>query len=173
MKKLALFFAVLMIALPVLCACSEADDEAPAGMKLVKNDIVNYKLYVPETWTESISTGVVGAFCSNSDVTNVTVMAWNVDSNETIDSWWEKGQSDFGLILDDMKLSSTETTTLGGVAAKKYTYTAKLGENEYSFIQVACIHWSMVYVLTITSLPDLIGSHSEDIENILASFKFN
>ena len=173
MKKLAFIMALILASLPLLVSCSNNEDEAPDGMKLVTNDIVNYKLYVPETWTESISTGVVGAYCSNSDITNVTVMAWNVESGETLDTWWEKAQTDFNIILDDMQLSSTETTTLGGVAANKYSYTAKLGENEYSFVQVACLHWSMVYVLTVTSLTDLIGSHTEDIEDMITYFEFD
>lgn len=173
-KTISLMLAFLMLA-ALFVSCSGSQSDAPAGMKSVSadNEVANYDLYVPEEWTASISTGAVGAYCSNTDTTNVTVMAWNVDSSETLDTWWEKYRSDFDLVFDDFSLTSEEATTLGGVAAKKYVYTAKLGEYEYTYVQCACLHWGMVYIMTFTTTPDLYESHTEDIANIITNFKFH
>lgn len=173
MKKIALLLAVLILALS-LAACGEQSDvNVPNGMQLCTNDVINYNLFVPEEWTPSISTGAVGAYCSAEDPTNVSVMAWNVDSSMTLDAWWDGYVSDFELVFDEMTVVSEETTTLGDVAAKKYTYTAKLGEHEYYYVQCACIHWSMVYVLTFTSTPENCETHEEDLADILEYFEFH
>lgn len=174
MKKISLLLAILMIALP-LVSCSQNTDDAPDGMKLITadNEVVNYKLYVPDDWTPSISTGAVGAYCSNSDTTNVSVMAWNVDSSETLDTWWDKYRKDFDLVFKDFELTSEETTTLGGVTAKKYAYTAKLGEYTYTYVQCACLHFGMVYVMTFTTMPDLYEQHADEFNDVITCFKFD
>lgn len=177
MKKLSALSTILatLILAAALVSCSSEQSEAPYGMKLItdENEVVNYNLYVPESWTASISTGAVGAYCSNTDTTNVTVMAWNVSADETVDTWWDKYRADFDLVFDEFTLTSEESTTLGGVAAKKYTYTAKLGDNEFNFVQCACIHWSMVYIMTFTSSPDNFASHAEDFSDIITNFEFH
>ncbi len=173
MKKIAIILAVIILALP-LTACGEGSDVAvPNGMQLCTNDVINYNLFVPEEWTPSISTGAVGAYCSNEDPTNVSVMAWNVDSTMTLDAWWESYKTDFDLVFDEMNMISDENATFGEVAAKRYTYTAKLGEHEYYYVQVACIHWSMVYVFTFTSTPENYETHSEDLEEMIEHFEFH
>lgn len=174
MKKVSLILAVILLSLTALTSCSEASDvNVPNGMQLCTNDVINYNLFVPAEWTPSISTGAVGAYCSAEDPTNVSVMAWNVDSAMTLDLWWEQYCSDFDMVFDEMTLISSENATLGDVAAKKYTYTAKLGEYEYYYAQYACIHWSMVYVLTFTSTPELYEEHTEELADIIEYFEFH
>ncbi len=173
MKKTALILAVVILATVILTSCQKKDPDIPSGMQRINSETIGCDLFVPEGWTESLSTGAVGAYCSNSDSTNVTVMAWNVDASTTLDTWWETYRSEFDLVFDDFKLESTETTTLGGVAANKYTYTAKLGENEFSYVQCACLHWGMVYVMTFTSTPDKIESHAEEISDMITYFRFH
>ena len=174
MKKISLILAVMLLSLTALTACSETSDvKVPNGMQLCTNDVINYNLFVPDDWTPSISTGAVGAYCSAEDPTNVTVMAWNVDSSMTLDLWWEQYRSDFDMVFDEMNLISTENATLGDVAAQKYTYTAKLGEYEYYYVQCACIHWSMVYVLTFTSTTALYEQHEEELADIIEYFEFH
>ena len=173
MKKLAIIMAVLMLAVTVLASCSSEPSDIPDGMRRITSEALGCNLHVPEDWTESsFTTNAVGAYCSNSDPTNVTVMAWNVDATETLDSWWAKYREDFDLVFDEFKLESTDNTTLGGVAAVRYTYTAKLGDIEYSYVQCACLHWGMVYVMTFTSIPEYSGSHEEEYSDIIGYFEF-
>lgn len=173
MKRIALIISALILALSVLTACAEKESGIPSGMQRVSSDELGCNLHVPENWTKSsFTTNAIGAYCSNSDPTNVTVMAWNVDASETLDSWWEKYRSDFDLVFDEFKLVSSENTTMGNVAAVKHTYTAKLGDTEYNYVQCACLHWSMVYVMTFTSIPDFFESHTDDISDIITYFEF-
>lgn len=177
MKKAAFILAVFILSLS-LFACTPNDPTIPAGMMRVTNDVINFNLYVPEGWTESISTGAVGAYCSNEDPTNATVMAWNVDQSTTLDGWWESYKSEIELVFDEVTLTSQESTTVriasgGSVAAMKYAYTAKLGSNEYNYVQCASLHWGMIYIITITTTPAHYEEHTEDIANILQYFEFH
>lgn len=173
MKKTALILAAVMLLSVVFTSCEKSDTSVPSGMQLVTNDVVNYDLFVPDDWIPSISTGAVGAYCSASDPTNVTVMAWNVDSSMTLDKWWEQYRSDFDMVFDDFSLISQENVTVDEISAQKYSYSAKLGEYEYYYDQYACIHWSMVYVITFTSVADNYESHLEDYEEIVSNFRFH
>lgn len=179
MKKLSLIAAVLILALAVLTACSGGDSDIPSGMQKITSDALGCDLIVPSDWSNSSvpsaepANAIVGAYCSNSDPTNVTVMAWNVEASTTLDTWWETYRDEFDLVFDEFKLVSTETTTLDGKAANKYTYTAKLGENELSYVQCACLYRGMVYIMTFTSTPATVESHAEDYSDIITYFRFH
>ncbi len=173
-KTTSLIFAFIFLLTAVLftASCSNEDPDAPKGMKLCSNDVVGFKFYVPEDWTLSMSTGAVGAYCSSSDPTNVSVMAWNLPSAMTVTEWWEQYKAEFEGVFSDFKVIDETNITMGGVAGVKYTYTAKLGDFEYYYIQAACIHSGMVYVFTFTSTPDKYESHLEEVDNMLAHFDF-
>ena len=94
MKKILL---ALMVALMCLClfSCGN-DDDTPKGMKLASDTkIVDYKLFVPESWVVSdAQRAVTQAYASDEDRTNVMVMQWNITENtKTVKDWWEKGGS--------------------------------------------------------------------------------
>ena len=165
-------FITLAACLCCLYSCSDSDVEVPAGMQLCRDDVVDYYLFVPDGWSISMTTGAVGAYCSASDMTNVTVMSWTTGGETTIDEWWEMYESDFNLVFDEMNMISTDNATLNEVAAKKYTYTAKLADTEYYYAQYACMRRGMVYILTFTSTPELYEEHTEDLDNIVANFRF-
>lgn len=173
MKKISLILAVAILMTVVLTSCEESEVQVPNGMQLVTNDVVNYNLFVPDDWTPSISTGAVGAYCSADDPTNVTVMAWNVDAEMTLDAWWEQYRTDFDMVFDEFSMIGQENVTIDEVAAQKYSYSAKLGEYEYYYDQYACIHWSMVYVITFTSTVENYESHLEDYAEIIENFQFH
>lgn len=173
MKKISLVLAVIILVTAMLTSCEESEVKVPNGMQLVTNDVVNYNLFVPDDWTPSISTGAVGAYCSAQDPTNVSVMAWNVDTTMTLDAWWEQYRTDFDMVFDEFSLIGQENTTVDEKAAQKYSYSAKLGEYEYYYVQYACIHYSMVYVITFTSTVENYESHLEDYEEIVSNFQFH
>lgn len=156
-----------------LTSCGETSD-TPKGMVLASNEIVDYYLYVPDSWTIDLAAGAVSAYYSESDPSSVSMMAWNIeDSETTLDSWWENNLKDFNLVFTNFNLESESNTVLDGVAAKQYVYTASLGENNYKFTQIAAMRKSMIYLFTYTSTAENYDSHAEDITKITENFKFN
>ncbi len=176
MKKIALLTAAVLIMTAFLSCSAANDDEIPYGMQLIDDEVVDYKLYVPEDWTPSISTGAVGAYYSSDDPTSVTVMMWNDDLNATLDEWWEGYQEEFEAVYEDFTVISTDSATLGGVSAMRYEYTGTFAGTELHYIQYVCMRYSLsvsaVYILTFTSTEANYESHLEELSDIVDNFTF-
>ena len=201
MKRITALLLVLVLSFS-LCACAQDNTDAPEGMKLVDTETKNYSLYVPEHWSIDMSTGVVSAYASKADQSNISFTGFAVDTaslaKETvvsdtgseieakgmIDVFWESYSEDFAATFGDtMKYidqDGKETdspapakTSLGGLAANKYTYTARVTGETYKFMQVVCIEAGYVYILTYTAVTEAFDSHLEDVESVISNFKFN
>ena len=172
MKKSALrtIAAAFAISLTLSAAsCKNTDEYAPpAGYTLASNENADYCLYVPDKWTVDMSTAAAGAYYSATDPSSVSVMGWDLQNyDSSLDEWWETNKTDLALVFTDFNEISEENTTLDELYAKRYTYTAKLGENSYKFLQEAAIKDGYVYVFTYTSLEDTFDSHLAEVEEIL------
>lgn len=168
----------VLLALLVCCgafsltACGEPSD-TPKGMKLASNEIVDYYFYVPTEWTTDLAAGAVSAYYSAEDPSSVSMMAWNIEDDEmTLDSWWETNVSDFNLVFDNFNLEQSSNYILSETAAMQYVYTGSLGENNYKFMQVACMTKGMIYLFTYTSVADNYDAHLEEVAKMLENFKF-
>ena len=185
MKKItALILAAVMCI--ALCACGEsAAADAPDGMKKVEVDTKNYTIYVPQSWTVDMSTGTVSAYASATDRSNVSFTAFTVtDRTTTLDSFWESYADDFKSTfgdtmkyIDEKGEESAEPvaakTTLGGIAANKYVYTARVTGEIYKFMQVTCLAAGSIYILTYTAVDSAFDAHVDDVNRIISEFKFN
>lgn len=110
MKKTLSVLCALLCAFS-LFSCGK-DSWVPAGMKLVSTDAVDYTMYVPEDWTVDISTGVVSAYVSNTDRSNVTMAAFNLsDDNSTMTAleYWDKYEADLIATFPDMQYISPDS----------------------------------------------------------------
>ena len=202
MKKIVAFVCSVILCLS-LCACKQIDPNVPDGLKLVETESKDYSLFVPEDWSVDMSTGVVSAYASLVDQSNVSftgfaikmrdLYAETVASSDTgsdadvkgiIDVFWESYSEDFAETFGDSMKYIDENgeesdspvyvrTTLGGLEANKYTYTARVTGETYKFTQVVCIEAGYVYILTYTAVTESYDEHLEDVESIIANFKFN
>ena len=78
-KKISAFAAGLIIA-GALCGCGNpADSYAPKGFMKISPENADYVLYVPDSWTADISTGVTTAYVSAKDRSNISFMAFEAD----------------------------------------------------------------------------------------------
>ena len=183
--------AVILILVMSLCLFACGDDEVPDGMFLASNtDIVDYKLFAPEGWLVSnqdrASTQV---YVSESDRTNVLVMQWNVTENtKTVADWWEKEYKpqvfEMGVYKEITVLEEGSDILLNQKAAKKYVYTAKLGDSFFKYEVIACIHQASIHVIHITYMQDVVAegqeitysrqeANKDAIQSVLDNFRFN
>lgn len=188
MKRLsrrALFAAFILCLSTLLMACSAS--EIPAGMKEASDPkVVDYHLYVPENWVVDLQTGAVSAYYSASDPSSVNMMAWSVPNTDyKPQQWWEESLVDIEDVYSDFVLETSAETTLDGVYAMEYTWSARIGDNAYRFMQVAAVRKSMVYVFTYGTLESYVNSngetvqterfdaHLEDVRSMLQEFVFS
>ncbi|MDD6799669.1 MAG: hypothetical protein PUE85_04535 [Firmicutes bacterium] len=166
---------ICMAALLSFCACTK-DAFVPSGMKKITNSsIVDYTMYVPNEWTEDISTGVVTAYYSQQDRSSISMMAFDhKDSSTTLAQYWEGYQDEYKATFSDMEiLTDGDDMIVGNRAAKKYVYNASVTGTEYRFMQVFIISGGYVYCFTYTSTPEKYESHLEDVNRILEYIEFN
>lgn len=97
---------MMMLCMLGTTGCSKFDEGwVPAGMKLATTDAVDYALYVPESWTVDLSTGVVCAYVSDSDRSNITMAAMNLSNDDaalTLDEYWAKYEADLVSTFPDL-----------------------------------------------------------------------
>ena len=177
MKKI---FALLMTFVLVLCAfcgCSARTKGAPDGMKaLESSDKLDYYIYVPVTWVQDLSTGVVSAYVSASDLSNVSITQFNLEELKKLDEYVTDYVEDLGENLKDFKLEEgypeNGKTLLNGVEAQKLEYTATLAGNQYKYMQIICAKGGTIYYFTYTALADAYDTNMEDVNMILDNFAF-
>lgn len=177
--KLKALFAILILTVMIFSGCAQnsADTEIPEGMKLFSNEHTDYTAFVPVNWIVDMSTGTLSAYVSSADASSISITAQGLelDDPKTLDDYWKGYEKDFNSIFKEFEYvgEAPTTTTLSGEPANKYVYTAKLGDNQYKYMQVVCIREMTVYVITYTSTPEGYDGNIEDVEKILDNFSFN
>lgn len=188
-----------IIAIFAFSACSADDDSwLPVGMQLASTDAVDYKLYVPSSWTVDVSTGIISAYVSDTDRSNVTVTAFNLsndNSTMTVSEYWSEYEALLKSTFPDMtyvqptvldadgnviesELSADEmagnpsTTLLDGVAANKYYYTATVSGESIEYMQLVAVRGGVAYIITYTATPTNFATHVADVEDIISNFRF-
>ncbi len=170
MKHMTRFLLVLLMAALALSAvsCEKGEYDPPAGMQTASDENAAFCLFVPDDWTLDYSTAAAGAYFSKDDPSSVSLMAWELDHTDTtVDEWWEMNKTEISTVFSNVEELSAENTTVDGTYAKKYVYTASLGEYSYKIMQIACIEDGDVYLFTYTSLPENYDTHLDDVEQIL------
>ncbi len=153
-----------------MASCNKNQDEfaAPAGFVTASSAFSDFYFYVPDDWTIDYSTGAAGAYYSSADPSSVSMMAWELEyTDTTVDEWWELNQDEVSDVFTEFNLESTENTTINDLYAKKFTYTATLGDFDYKIMQAACVKNSNVYLFTYTSLPEHFDEHIDDVNQML------
>ena len=167
MKKIAVFITAVIFVLS-LAACERNDGSAPAGWISASDEKADFRFYVPDEWTVDFSTAAAGAYYSSDDPSSVSVMAWELEyTDTTIDEWWKLNVGDLSLVFQNIELISDENTTVDGIYAKSYTYTASISEFNYKIMQTVMITDATVYLFTYTSTPENFDSHLEDVDAML------
>ncbi len=179
MKKLIII--TLSLICVVLCVASCSNGDAPRGMKIAcDTSIVDYTLYVPESWIIDSMGHTSSAHASDSDRSSISVKKTSVD---TIDKWWQSYKNALTTTFKDLKLEiEGEDYVLATLNGKKYAFTASFNNASYYKYEIIAIEkGGYVYEILIkyqgimkngtVSYSDEI--HKDNIKKILDNFKFN
>lgn len=177
MKKIWLITVALML-LITATSCSKNESELPEGMALLDNEAVDYYFYYPENWQADRNDGMVSAYVSDKDRSNVSVTTFAAPADVTsVDGYLAMGDTTY---FDHMKetfpdlemLTDGEETTLSGVPARQYVFTATVAGDPYKFKQVITYYYGYIYMLTYTSTVEGFDTHTEEVNSIVNEFKF-
>ncbi len=158
MKKVLIFVCLIMLAL-LLVSCSQ--NEVPEGYQLVCSEGDEFRLYVPASWQANAQSGVTGAYTSMSDNTAVNVYVADDAGDMTVDEYWTVCEEKLKDSLDGYEYDGKtdaetgEKIILGGQAAKKYRYKAKMSiggtETVYRYVQVIAKYKEKTYILLFSA----------------------
>ncbi len=152
------------------------DEEAPEGMKIASNyDIVDYLLYVPESWIVDVRNGLTMAHVSETDMSSIQVAQWNLTaSTKDYDKWWDEYKKQMNLVASvEYANPQLVDTKINGVDSKKAEYIITTDTQSYKCMVTATIARGSVYVIVYTSTVDMYNTHLTDVNKIIENFKFN
>ena len=177
MKKTVALLMVLVMALCLLCSCGDdsATMNAPDGMKaLTSSDKLDYNIYVPFSWTQDLSTGVVSAYAGMSDLSNISMTQYNYEENKILEDYIKDYTEELKGNLGKFEMCEgyPQNTLLDKVESVKLEYTATLASKDYKFMQIITLKNGTMYFFTYTALADAYDAHTEDIQKILDNFDF-
>lgn len=180
---------VISIMILALASCS-GKDQPPKGMKKLSSEFTNFNFYIPEEWTENISTGFVSAYAK--DLSNISIQTMSLSgvfssgsgyvfyadniSYSSIDDYFKDNYlKKINTTFSSFELKEEYTTNQNfGESDKcaKYVYTLDVDETEYTFLQIFTIYGSNMYIFTYTAASDNFESHISEVNNIINNFSF-
>ncbi len=171
-KILAIAFVMLML---VSCLVSCSQDNTPDGYKLVACEGDKFRFYVPQSWQASDRGGITSAVYAMDQNVTVSVYAADDAGELSAEEYWALCNEKLGAELKDYSWSEkTEKTVLGGKAAIKTVYSAKLtlldhttgktSDVAYKYMQVMARHDSKMYVMLYSAPEELYDAHVEEME---------
>lgn len=180
LRYTAILLVLLTLISCVFASCDTSslnpnDGWVPYGYQLASNENVDYTLFVPNSWTVDISTGVLTASTKGG---NITMVASAIESDVTLGSFWEEYAGQFETTFAEFAyVSKPEGENMilsnGKVSAKKYVYSATVSGTSYQFMQVTAIVNETLYLFTFTALADSYDSLVETVNEILSYVSFD
>ena len=190
-RPLALLCALLMLLSLVSCAASEGE-EVPANMQIASCAGADYRLYVPTSWVPNTSYGISGAYRDLSNQSTVSVQSYlKADYNERLvaegvdlNSSGDRLEGFWSLeclapVMDralDGQVTAYEeecvATSLDGVNAVQYHYSALIGGVTYELLQVVADGAEKYYVFTFMATKQMFELYRTEVDQMLTSFVF-
>ena len=169
MKKI--LSAILILCVIVTLAACSGDDETPDGMKNIAGENDAYYFYVPQSWVTN--TGLVGAYYSTVDTSNISITAYSGEKYTSSDEYWTSFKEDVTSISTEFEVVTENTPkVIGGKNAVQHTYKITVNGVKYQVQQTLVAYSNIMYVITYTAAEDRFESHIEDVTLILDEFKF-
>ncbi len=145
--------------------------EAPEGMKIASSEDRPYRFFAPESWQINTHTDATAAYASDSDSSNVNVGMYMTSlATETVADHYKRLEESYKISFSAYTLISDEEITMDGITARKYTYTAVSGGQEYKIVQAIVRKGEMFYYVTYTALPENFEKHIGDVVKMIENF---
>ncbi len=171
MKKIVALLLLLVMVFGVV-SCGEKV-EPPSGFQLASVDNAPFYLYVPNSWTSNVSSGISSAYCSTTGSVLVSAFSQEDDEDISLELYTAKTLESFQRTLASFELvTKLESTTLGSYAAYCFDYKAISGEKEMLFRTYISDYAEGFVVLTYSAEKSAFETYEADFDEIVAKFTF-
>ena len=168
--KKIIVLIIAVAALLSLVSCGKKTD-APNGMKNAAREDDPYCLYVPQSWVTNKG-DIVGAYYSNTDKSNITVMPYGGDFATTEEYWEDFKKRCTDEFAEFEVIKENEPKVVSGRNALQFVYKLKIDGEVYQCQQTVLAYGNLLYVITYTAAAEKYESHIADIDNILSVLSF-
>lgn len=176
MKKILSLCLACVLLCATLISCGKDEIEMPPYTQLASDpNVVDFYLFVPDTWTVDMSTGTAVAYHSVNDPTNISATLGQLNEiheEDPIGAYFASYSEQFTDAFGAPENVESANLMLDGHAAQQYIYTATFGGIEYKFWQVICIRQGRVYTVTYSSTVENYEKHAADMQEALTNFRF-
>lgn len=182
-RLLSVLLAILLCASLLLSACNNEEEpsDVPEGCLRAENEAVDYTFCYPDTWTVDRNDGMISIKYNvgkQGTIANasVSVSAFTMENSDMLaNAYWDTYKADLIDLYTEEKLnfvSEKVPTKLGGVAANRNRYDLTLSDMTYTFEQVICVRYGVVYLVTYTVPAVSYDTAADGFEKVIETFAF-
>ncbi len=174
MKKL---LALLLAALTVLtlAACTSESMKDAGAEEAYRENVVDFTLYIPETWILDTTSFVVSAHASKEDASTVTMTQADLSSGyQQIPAIFESTKDELAKLYTFKTLKEATQRKVADTDAAIYQYslTDKQSEAVLHYLQCMFIKDGTLYTFTYYATPDLYETHMPEVNKMLDAITF-
>ena len=172
MKKLIAVLLLLVMVFGVV-SCGEKVTP-PSGFQLASVENAPFYLYVPNSWTSNVASGISSAYCVAGNRVLVSAFAQQADESTSLELYTAKTLESFQRTLEGFELVSKnfEETTLGSYSAYCFDYKAISDNTDMKFRTYVSKYDEGFTVLTYSAAEEVFSKFETDFNEIVAKFTF-
>ena len=154
-------------------------DEAPEGMReITLAGIHDYSLFVPDAWHTDMQSGIVSAYVSEEDRSNISMTNYYPPTGvNTIAAFFDALQTSYQSLYEDYEVlhrhaEGDEPINIGGREGAMYLMRGTHAGVSYRVMQIFFVKSSNIYVFTYTATDALFDTHRATVDDIVAKITF-
>ena len=145
------------------------DKKTPEGMKLASSDL-QYKFYVPLAWVANQSEGFSSAYYPKASKPNVTVTAYSLSTDMSVEEYFESCEEQYETILSGYEFIGSSERKVSDCDAVSYIYKTEQEGTQIKIMQTVFIFNSLAYSITYTAHETDFDAHTGDVVKMLDAF---
>ncbi len=162
---------LLILAIGILSAACAAKDDAPDGMQLASTENEPFLLYVPESWTSNVKSGISGAYYASTEKILVTARYETIEGDmPTPDEYLDNCARIYAEQLKEFSISGREAALLGGENASRMDYRMQEDGKDYKGVQICTARDGRMISLNLYCPEERYEIISSDFDKIRAEF---
>lgn len=155
-------------------------DGAPEGMRdIALEGIHDYRLFIPDAWQTDMQSGIVSAYVSDTDRSNISLSRHYPPSGvNTIAEFFDALQTSYQTLYEDYEVldkqeEGEKPITIGGREGALYLFSGKHNGVTYRTMQIFFVRGSYIYVFTYTATDAAFDTHRTAVDDIISKITFS
>lgn len=173
MKKILALILVIITILS-LVACNSEPLKDAKGNTIYRENVVDFTLYIPQTWILDTTSFVVSAHASENDSSSVTMTQAGLSGYQEIPAIFNSTKDELTKLYTFKTLVEGTVRKIADTDAAVYQYslTDKQTNTTLYYLQCLFIRNGVLYTFTYSAIPELYESHMDEVNKMLNAISF-